>query len=176
MCYSPLVQICRYFIRSCAELIWHYLFKERASLVAQMVKNLPAMQETWVQSLGQEKPPEKGMATHSNILAWGIPWTEEPDGLQSMGLQRIGHNWVTNTHISGKEPQFCWYSPFLNINFFWLHHTACEILVPWLGMEPMASALEAPSLNHRSTQLITLYIMLRLAVGSWEQLCQLADS
>ena len=56
-----------------------------ASPVAQMVKNLPAMQETWVQSLGQEEPLEKGMATHSNILAWRIPGTEEPDGLQSLG-------------------------------------------------------------------------------------------
>ena len=52
-----------------------------------MVKNLPAMQETWVQSLGQEDPLEKGMATHSNILAWRIPWTEEPGRLQSIGLQ-----------------------------------------------------------------------------------------
>ena len=60
-------------------------------LVAQMVKNPPTMQETWVQSLGREDPLEKGTATHSSILAWRIPWTEEPDGLQSMGLQRAGH-------------------------------------------------------------------------------------
>ena len=57
-----------------------------------MVKNLPAVWETWVQSLGWEDLLEKGMATHSNILAWRIPRTEEPGGLQSMGLQRIGHN------------------------------------------------------------------------------------
>ena len=63
-----------------------------ASLVAQMVKNLPAVQETQVQSLGQEDPLEKGMATHSSILAWRIPWTEEPSGLQSKGLQRVGHD------------------------------------------------------------------------------------
>ena len=56
-----------------------------ASQVAQMVKNLPAMQETQVQSVGWEDPLEKGMATHSSILAWAIPWTEEPGGLQSMG-------------------------------------------------------------------------------------------
>ena len=62
-----------------------------ASLVAQMVKNLPAMQETQVQSLDQEDPLEKGMATHSSILAWEIPWTEEPGGLQSMGSQK---NWT----------------------------------------------------------------------------------
>ena len=59
--------------------------------MAQMVKNLPAMQETQVQSLDQEDPLEKGMATHSSILAWEIPWTEEPGGLQSMGSQK---NWT----------------------------------------------------------------------------------
>ena len=59
-----------------------------ASLVAQLVKNLPAMQETWVRSLGWEDPLEKGIATHSIILAWRIPWTEEPGGLQSTGSQK----------------------------------------------------------------------------------------
>ena len=62
-----------------------------ASLVAQLVKNLPAMQETWVQSLGWEDPLEEGMAAHSSILAWKIPWTEEPGGLQSMESQRVGY-------------------------------------------------------------------------------------
>ena len=62
-----------------------------ASLVSQLVKNLPPMQETQVQSLGQEDPLEKEMANHSSILSWKIPWTEEPSGLQSMGLQRVGH-------------------------------------------------------------------------------------
>ena len=66
-----------------------------ASLVAQTVKNLPAMQETWIWSLGWEDPLEEGMATHSSILVWKIPWTEEPGGLQSTGLQRVGHDWVT---------------------------------------------------------------------------------
>ena len=61
------------------------------SLVAQLVKNLPAMQETQVQSLGWEDPLEKEMATHPLILAWEIPQTEKPGGLQSMGLQRAGH-------------------------------------------------------------------------------------
>ena len=60
-----------------------------ASLVAQMVKNLPAMQETQVQSLSQEDALEKGLATHSSLLAWRIPWTEEPGRLQSMGPQRV---------------------------------------------------------------------------------------
>ena len=61
----------------------------KASLLAQLVKKLPAVQETWVQSLGREDPLEKEMATHSSILAWEIPWTEEPGGLQSMGLQEL---------------------------------------------------------------------------------------
>ena len=63
-----------------------------AFLEAQMVKNLPAMQETWVQFLGWEDPPEKEMAAHSSILAWRVPWTKEPGGLQSMGLQRVGYS------------------------------------------------------------------------------------
>ena len=62
-----------------------------ASVVAQMVKNLPSMQEIWVQSLGQEDPLEKEMVPHSSILAWRIPWTEEPGGLQPRGAQRVGH-------------------------------------------------------------------------------------
>ena len=66
-------------------------YTAQASLRAQLVKNLPAMQETWVRFLGWEDPLEKGMATHSSILAWRIPWTEEPGGLQSTGSQRVGH-------------------------------------------------------------------------------------
>ena len=65
------------------------------NLVAQRLKCLPAMQETWVRSLGWEVPLEKEMATHSSILAWRIPWTEESSGLQSTGSQRVGHDWVT---------------------------------------------------------------------------------
>ena len=61
-------------------------------LVALMVKNLPAIQEMQAQSLGWEGPLEKEMETHSSILAWRIPWTEEPGGIQSMGLQRVGHD------------------------------------------------------------------------------------
>ena len=64
--------------------------------MAQIVKNLLGLQETWVQSLGREDSLEKGMATHSSIFAWGMSWTEEPGGLQSMGLQRIGHDGVTS--------------------------------------------------------------------------------
>ena len=73
----------------------------RASLVAQRVKHLPAMQETWVWSLGQEDPLEKEMATHTSTLAWKIPWTEKPGRLQSMGLQRVGHDWLySDIHVT----------------------------------------------------------------------------
>ena len=65
------------------------------TLMAQMVKNLRTMQETQVQSLGWEEPLEKGMATKSSILAWRIQWTEEPGGLQSVGSQRVRHNWAS---------------------------------------------------------------------------------
>ena len=87
--------------------------------VARTVKNLPAMQETWVRSLGREDPLEKGMAIHSSILAWRIPWTEEPGGAQSMVLQRVGHDWAANTtrcYCSGNwvpGPQSTWKSPLL---------------------------------------------------------------
>ena len=64
-----------------------------------MAESPPAVQETWLQSLCWEDPLEKGMATHSNILAWRIPWTEEPGGLQSIGSQRVGYDWATeHTH------------------------------------------------------------------------------
>ena len=68
----------------------------QASLVAQMVKNLHAIQETRIWSLGQEDPLEKEMETHSSTFAWRIPWTEEPGRLKSLGSERVGHDWATN--------------------------------------------------------------------------------
>ena len=76
-----------------------------ASLVAQRVKHLLTLQETWVQSLGREDPLEKAMAPHSSTLAWKIPWTEKRGRLQSMGSQRIGHDWVTSLHLATKQQQ-----------------------------------------------------------------------
>ena len=70
-----------------------------AAAVFQMVNYLPIIQETWVLSLGKKDPLEKGMATHSSIPAWRIPWTEEPGRLQSMGSQRVRYDWVTNAFI-----------------------------------------------------------------------------
>ena len=103
-----------------------YLFN-RASLVDKTVKNPPAVEENWLQSLGWEDPLEKGMATHSSILAWIIPWTEEPGWLQSMGLQRVRHNWITNIclfntlnncnlleHVKKKKVFFKYISPDIN--------------------------------------------------------------
>ena len=69
-----------------------FFFLYGASQVAQWINNLAAMQETWVESLGREDPLEQGMATHSSILAWRIPWTEEPGRLQSMESDRVGHD------------------------------------------------------------------------------------
>ena len=80
--------------------VWSYLkYIHRDFPVAQTVKNLPARQETWVSSLDWEVPLEKGMAIHSSILAWRIPWTEKPGGLQSMGSQRVGHHWATSLSL-----------------------------------------------------------------------------
>ena len=76
------------------DFLMSYMYSDfpRTSLVAQMVKHLPTMRDTQVPSLGWEDPLEKGMATHSSILAWRIPWREEPGRLQSMGSQRVGHD------------------------------------------------------------------------------------
>ena len=72
-----------------------------------MAKNPPAMQETWVWSLGWEDPLEKGLSTYSIILAWRIPWKEEPGGLQSMGLQRIGYDWATSFRFTSLLFHWC---------------------------------------------------------------------
>ena len=87
---------------------------ERHSLVAQIVKHLPAMQETQVRSVGQEDPLEKEMATHSSILAWKIPWTEEPGGLQSMGSQ----NWTRLSNFPFKRILCTYFAVFLCLKLF----------------------------------------------------------
>ena len=92
--------------RSTGEGISYPLQYSWASLVAHMVKNLSAMWDTWVRSLGWGDPLEKGIATLSSILAWRVPWTEEPGRLQSMGSQRVGHDWVTFSSL-GWGPLTC---------------------------------------------------------------------
>ena len=118
-------------------------------MVAQRLKHLPAMWETQVWSLGQEDPLEKEMATHSSILAWRIPWTEEPGGLQSTGLQRVRHDWATSLsfmvyavskretfRLSSKTARFfCTIWPFASLNEIlyktegWLHLMSSSQLV-----------------------------------------------
>ena len=92
-----LLIICTCLESSDISIFYFFLETPRVFPVAQKVKNLPAMQETRVWSLGQEDPLEKGIAVHSSILAWRISWTEEPGRLQYMGSQGVRHNWVTNT-------------------------------------------------------------------------------
>ena len=89
-----------------------YTFK--TSLVAWMVKNLPVMQETWVWSLGREDPLKKGMATHSSILTWKIPWRGEPGGFQSMASQRVEQDRATNTNRRREERRERWKSIWIN--------------------------------------------------------------
>ena len=76
----------------CLERVQKYSCTQWASTVAQTVKNLPATQETWIQTLGREDPLKEEMATHPSILAWRLPWTEEADRLQPMGSYRVGHD------------------------------------------------------------------------------------
>ena len=77
--------------------------KIRDFLVAQMVKCLSTVRETWVQALGWEDPLQKEMAIQSSTIAWKIPWTEDPGRLQSMGSQRVGHDWVTSLHFTNSK-------------------------------------------------------------------------
>ena len=115
---------CRYHSRGYRPRPWKVwimgLFTSKASLVAQTVKRLPAMWETWVRFLGQEDPLEKEMAIHSSTLAWKIPWAEEPDRLQSTGPQRVGQNWATSLHFTVVLPSLSF--PLLVIALFvlWL--------------------------------------------------------
>ena len=104
----------------------------RATLVAQTVKRLPAMQETGVWSLGWEEPLEKEMAAHSSTLAWKIPWTEEHGRLQSMGSQRVGHDWATSLHFITLVKNFSADPPGLFHTSLWTKfHKKC-FLFKWL--------------------------------------------
>ena len=117
----------------------------RASLMTQRVKNLPAKQETQIQPLGWEDSLEKEMAAQSGILAQRIPWTEEPGGLQSTRLQRVGHEWVTNTHTHPltnialshpvpspwQPPFYCFYES----SFLYRCISPCVIIHEWVQAE-----------------------------------------
>ena len=116
-------------------------FLPRAFWVAQMVKNLPAIQEIRVRSLGQEDPLEKEMETHLSILAWKIPWTEEPGRLQKMESRRVRHHWATNTSFF-----FLWTSKHLLIS--WLQLLSAVILEPKKSKSVTASTF-SPSVCHK---------------------------
>ena len=94
---SPILSHCKCIEISLSGHVFRVYYDIYPSLVAQTVKNLPSVQKTWLWSLGWEDLLENGMATHSSILAWRIIWTEEPGLLQSVGSQRVRHNWVTDT-------------------------------------------------------------------------------
>ena len=121
--------------------------------MAQMVKNLPAMQVTWVWSLGQEDPLEKGMATHSNILPWRIWKTDEPGRLWSVKSQRVRHDWATNTFtfrffvhpeekIQMLRKDSKWHS---GVVPFWLPHCKCQLSLPQCWGEGQACIIHLHS-------------------------------
>ena len=113
--------------------VWiYYTHTHWTSLVAQTIKNLPAMQEMWVQSLDREDPLKKGIATLSSILAWRIAWTEEPGRLQSMGSQRVRHNWATKTSTSMDILHFVY--PFIN---WWIHFPLLEMWILFMNNAAM---------------------------------------
>ena len=118
-----------------------------ASLVAQMVKRLPAMRETGVWSLGWEDLLEKEMTTHYSILAWKIPWTKEPGRLQSMGSQRVRHDWATSLHFTSLQEVYCRQLP------------SCCILTWWGNLSLFLSSLLGGHLSHpEGSTLKTLFI------------------
>ena len=99
--------------------------------MAQTIKSLPAMQKTQLRSLGQEDPLEEEMTTHSNILAWETPWTEEPGRLQSRGSHRVRHNWSTDTHYEHIARRMCFFW-FLLIFYFFLMWTIFKVFVEFV--------------------------------------------
>ena len=122
------------------------------SLVAQTVKNLPAMRETRVPSLGWEDPLNKEMAAHSSILAWKIPWTMEPGRLPSMELQRVRHDWVTSLRFMGKVTAsllilVSMYLHILLVFFFnsFFHILFYFLLSPWTYQKLFYTYLQLPS-------------------------------
>ena len=154
----------------CAHLYSH--ISKSHSLMAQMVKNLPAMQETCVWSLGLEDALKKGMATHSSILAWRIPWTEEPGGLQStMRSQKVGHTWVTNTHKSRRHAGYILYSYCL-LTWLGLDTIRCYghlwHYMPWRSVFQKIFPTEPQSMGndpHRHYNVVLETLAFQLAIG-----------
>ena len=117
---------------TCISVFWSFL-SNLGFPDGSLVKNPPAMQDTRVWSLDQEDPLEKGMATHSSILVWRIPWREEPSGLQSMGLQRVRHNWVTNAFTFMERNNKHWFTKILS-DWGWSRFPFSQILTLGQGL------------------------------------------
>ena len=133
----------------------------KSSLVAQMVKPLPTMRETQVQSLGWEDPLEKEMATHSSTLAWKFPWMEERDRLRSMGSQRVGHDWETAQHrtdlTTGFLTYYSLYPTMLNVKSL-QHCSIFPILPPILCFTVVIHSLLLLHIANPIIQLLYTYI------------------
>ena len=138
--------------------IWSWI-----SWVVQTVKNLPEVWKTWVWFLGWEDPLEKGTATHSNILAWKISWTEEPGGLQSMGSQRVGHDWATYTFTL-----LCLFqerSPLSSLASPWnLWSQKGNESLPWCGPQPGGHKHLLHSLMHSQWRILTALFLNALVI------------
>ena len=130
--------------------------------MAQRLKGLPAMRETWVQSLGLEVPLEKEMATHSSMLVWRIPWTEEPGGLQSTGLQRVWHNWARTWKWKLLSRVWLFATPWTYSPWNSPEH------LPNLGMEPRSPTLQGDYfyLRHKESPRILEWVAYRFFGGS----------
>ena len=138
-------------------LLFHFWrsYMTLASLVVQLVKNLPEMPETRVQSLEWEDSLEKGISNHSSILVWRIPWTEKPCRLQLMGSQRVDTTkwltlYMTLTILYLKFFWFVWFC-------FFDGATALRILVPWPEIESVSPAVEVQSLNHWTAREVPIF-------------------
>ena len=127
-----------------SENLSYAILLRRASLVVQRVEHLPAMQETWVPSLGQEDPLEEEMATHTDILAWKIPWTEKPGRVQSIGSQRIGNNWATSLSLSPViDGIFSTFSSFQSLSCVGLFAT------PWIAAHQASLSITNSRSSHK---------------------------
>ena len=129
------------------------------SLVAQMIKNLPAMQDTWVWSLSREDPLEQDMATHSSILTWRIPWTEEPGRLLSMGAQRIGDDWMTNTISLSLQKQTISNSNLLTCTVIIFSYYCICLLLIYFSDQAKFSKYALGSSDHHSLSLFLVFTM-----------------
>ena len=163
-----------------AESIWHPV----ASLVAQRLKRLPPMRESRVWSLGWEDPLEKEMAAHSSTPAWRIPWTEEPGRLQSTGLQRVGHDWVTSLHFTSVFTQALpspeGQSIFKELrsiqdalkpkwSFLWLKSDQGSYLPPRIGISDSMNGPHLPKapLGSQPTHIFRVLLKALKTVGIW---------